>query len=35
MDPNLNILVEQTVSTAMQSNQNKFLNEMKGVIQIR
>ena len=33
MDPNLNTLVEQTVSTAMQANQNKFLNDMKGVIQ--
>ena len=33
MDTNLNILVEQTVSTAMQANQNKFLNDMKGVIQ--
>ena len=33
MDANLNILVEHTVSTAMQVNQNKFLNYMMGVIQ--
>ena len=36
LDANLyNILVEQTVSTAMLANQDKFLKDMKGVIQIR